>query len=127
MAICGNCGSESARVRSSWTDKGVQLKDACPKCDPGSFEKIKSVRDGQITMGHEYMPQMYRKVGDEYVAKDELLADTEAQILDSMENSEANVAYRAAVEKKRQNRRTTPLSAAEIQQAINRVNEMAQA
>ena len=126
MAICGNCGAVTARVRSRWI-KGQQLPDECPQCAPGQFEAIKSVRDGQIAMGWEYMPQMYRKTDNGYVAKDELLADTENEILTSIRDSEDNQAYERALATKRQNRRTKALSSSEIEMAVTRWNNAAQA
>lgn len=128
MAICDNCKSESSRIRSRWSDQGVRMPDECPQCSPQSFaEKFKSVRDGQVTMGHEYMPTMYRKTDAGFVPTDELLADTEAQVLKGMENSEANQAYAQAVEEKRQSRRTKPMDALDIEQAVTRWNNAAQA
>jgi len=126
MAICGNCGAQSSRVRSRWTEKGVQLPDQCPSCAPESMhDPFKSVRDGQIAMGWEYMPQMYRKTDNGYVAKDELLADTEAQA--TKQSDEDIAAENAALAKKRAMRRTKPLSSAEIEIAITRWNNAAQA
>ena len=88
-------------------------------------DPFKSVRDGQIAMGWEYMPQMYRKTDDGYVAKDELLADTEAQA--TKQSDEDIAAENAALAKKRAMRRTKPLSSAEIEMAITRWNNAAQA
>lgn len=123
MAICNTCGTETTRVRSAW--KGdVQLPDECPSCAPQSFDKFKSVRDGQITLGHEYMPTMYKKTDAGYVAKDELTADTEAEIVRSITHSPEQIAYEAAAEKKRHNRRTKPLNQSEIEQAICRWSNM---
>ena len=121
MAICGNCGAQSARVRSRWTDKGVQLPDECPSCSPETMhDPFKSVRDGKIAMGWEYMPNMYRKTDDGYVAKDELLADTEAQ---ASKRSEDDIAIeRNAIERKRATRRTKPLSQAELESCLARLN-----
>ena len=121
MAICGNCGAVTARVRSRWQE-GVQLPDECPQCAPGQFEAIKSVRDGQIAMGWEYMPQMYRKTDNGYVAKDELLADTEAQ---AIKRSEDDIRIEEeALARKRATRRTKAMSSTEISQAIARWNDL---
>lgn len=118
MAVCDSCGSESSRVRSKWKEN-VRLPDECPNCAPQSFEKFKSVRDGQITMGHEYMPTMYKKTDQGYEAKDELLADTEADILKSMVVPHDPIAEEA-IERKRATRRTKAMTGSEIEQAINR-------
>lgn len=119
MAICGNCGAEGARIRTTFL--GKEAKDECPHCAPGTFEKFKSVRDGQITMGWEYMPNMYRHTEDGYVAKDELLADTEAQI--SKPDPDDEAAYEKAVAKKRANRKTA-LTPSEIEICTNRARNM---
>ena len=124
MAICNTCGAETARVRSKWQDS-VQLPDECPHCAPQSFEKFKSVRDGQITLGHEYMPAMYKKTDAGYVAKDELTADTEAEIVRSITHSPEQLAYEAACEDKRRNRRTEPLTPAEFERAVNKITAQA--
>lgn len=122
MAICGNCNSETSRVRTRFAPNGAQLPDECPRCAPENFEAMKSVRDGTIAMGWEYMPNMYKKTDEGYVAKDELLADTEAQASKPDEDSEA--AYQAALAKKRATRRTAPLTQSEIDQAISRFNNV---
>ena len=118
MAICGNCGHDTPRVRSKWKE-GIQLPDECPHCSPDSFEAIKSVRDGQISMGWEYMPTMYKKTDAGYVPKDELLADTEAQVC---KKSDEDIAAEQAIEDKRRTRRTMPLSPSEIEILLNRIN-----
>lgn len=99
----------------------MEAKDECPRCAPHSFDQFKSVRDGKIAMGWEYMPTMYKHTEDGYVAKDELLADTEAQA--SKPDPDAEAAYQKAVEKKRRNRRTS-LTPSEIQTCIQRVENM---
>lgn len=124
MATCGNCGAEVSRVRSVWDARGRQLPDECPVCSPEAYAdfKVKSVRDGTIAMGYEYMPTMYKKTDAGYVAKDELIADTEAQA--SKPDADAEAAYQAALAKKRANRRTKPLTQSEIEQAISRFNNV---
>lgn len=117
MAICGNCGAEGARVRSRWLE-GKQLPDECPQCSPGSFERFKSVRDGQISMGWEYMPSKYRKTDNGYVPTDELIADTEAELSKACPEDEQ--AYQNAVEEKRAKRRTKPMTETEKEIAIAR-------
>lgn len=119
MAICNSCGSEGARVRTTFI--GKECKDECPQCSPQSFDKFKSVRDGRLAMGWEYMPKMYRHVEDGYVATDELLADTQAQVEKQPEDEK--IAYEKAVAKKRQNRKTS-LSPGEIQTCIARAENM---
>lgn len=72
-------------------------------------------------MGYEYMPTMYKKTEDGYVATDELLADTEAQA--SKPDADGEEAYAKAVAKKRQNRKTS-LTPAEIEICTNRARRM---
>lgn len=121
MAVCGNCGAEGTRIRSRWNGD-IRLPDECPNCAPQSFEAMKSVRDGTIAMGYEYMPTMYKKTDVGYVAKDELLADTEAEL--SKPDMEGEAAYQKAVAIKRASRRTKPMTGDEIQKVLARINDV---
>ena len=111
MAICGNCGAESARVRSRWHE-GVQLPDECQKCSPESYERFRSVRDGQITMAWEYDHKKYRLIDGLPQITDEGLADLEAAAL--KESEDDKLALERAIEKKRRERRTAPMTPHEI-------------
>lgn len=116
MAKCGSCNSDSSRVRTSWMPDGTQKPDECPQCAPQSFDRFRSVRDGKIAMGWEYMPKRYKLRNGVYEGTDELRADTEAQL--SKQPEEDVAAYNKAVEAKRATRRTVPLTSQEQQQCI---------
>jgi len=116
IAICNNCGAEVSRVRTRYAVNGAQMPDECPVCSPETFERFKSVRDGQISMGWEYNHTMYKKTDNGYIAKDELIADTEAQVMKPDTEAEEN--YQRSLAKKRANRRTKPMTQAEIERAL---------
>lgn len=116
MALCGNCGAQESRVRTKWASNGAQLPDECPACAPQSFERFRSVRDGTIAMGWEYMPTKYKLRDGVYAATDELRQDTEDEI--SKVPEDEIEAYKKAVARKRVERRTQPLSLGETQSAI---------
>src|SRR2546430_15881424 len=102
MAVCSNCGSSGPRVRSRWTEKGVQLPDECPSCSPSSFEKFTAPSDKKIWMGYEAHPNEYTKVHAEdggviYNRKPEYRAEQEQKLaLPATDEAEAQ---RRAVEK----------------------------
>lgn len=116
MAKCGSCNAESSRVRTSWAEDGTQKPDECPQCAPQSFDRFRSVRDGQIAMGWEYMPTKYKLRNGVYEASDELRQDTEDQLSKLPEEDVA--AYSKAVEEKRATRRTKALTQQEVHEAI---------
>lgn len=109
MAVCSNCNSEVTRVRSIL--RGNVFKDECPVCTPQSFEKQADPSTKKMWMGYEYMPKKYLKKEDKdgpiYVAKDELVQDTEDQIAKGC--TDENELYYKTVAKKRKERRTEPL------------------
>ncbi|MBV9179883.1 MAG: hypothetical protein JO356_01110 [Acidobacteria bacterium] len=127
MAICSNCKSESRRVRSRWTDKGVQLADECPSCAPRTFEKFTTPSDKKIHMGFEAHPNEYEKRYDSdgvfYIRKPEYRAEQEEKLkqpcaddVEAQERAEAN---------KRASRRTDPMTPAELEQAIAKARILA--
>lgn len=122
MAVCGACGEQTSRLKTKF--KGESSVDCCPQCAPEEFtEKFTVPSDKRIWVGHEYMPNMYKKLDDgTYEAKDELRADTEAQV--TKESEDDKLAYETAVEKKRSERRTRPMSEEEIRAAKHKVERL---
>jgi hypothetical protein len=122
MAICGNCGAETTRVRSRW-EKNVQLADECPQCAPQSFEKQSDPSDKKIWIGPEVRPNDYEKRYDSegvfYKPKPEITAELEAKVF---RDSDEEVSYRRALDKKRAERRTREMSAAELHEAVSKVD-----
>lgn len=93
------------------------MPDECPRCAPQTFERIRSVRDGQISMGWEYMPTKYKLKDGVYVASDELRQDTEDQL--SKQPAEDVEAYElAAAQKRARSTGRPPLTDAQICDAI---------
>jgi len=126
MANCSNCGSESTRVRSRWTDKGVQLPDECPACAPQSFEKFTAPSDKKIWMGYEAHPNEYVRAADGgFDRKPEYRAEQEQKLCQATEDEKAREEQVAA--RKRANRRLTPMTAAEMTAALAKAAEIAEA
>jgi hypothetical protein len=111
--------AETTRVRTTF--KGLEAKDECPHCAPQSFEKFASVRDGQITMAHEYDHTRYRFKDGIPQITDEGLQDLEDAACKTPTDDDE--AYQKAVAKKRQNRKTS-LTPAEIEICVNRARRM---
>jgi hypothetical protein len=111
MAICGNCGAQSTRLRCRWSANGVQLPDECPHCTPQSFDKFKSVRDGQIAMAWEYDHKSYQFKDGVPILTDEARQDLEDAA--TKRSDDEIKAYEMAVERKRQERRTKAMSESE--------------
>ena len=122
MAICGNCGAEGTRIRSIWV-KDVQQPDECPACAPQSFEKQTDPSDKKIWIGPEVRPQDYERRYDEhgviYMPKPEVTAELEAN---AFRDSEEAGKYEEALAKKRAQRRTHPMTPAEVQGALNYID-----
>jgi len=112
------CGAESPRVRITF--RGKEQIEECPYCAPQSFDKFKSVRDGQISMAYEYDHTHYHFEDGKPVLTDEGRQDLRDAA--TKESEDDKRALEAAVEKKRYARRTTPLTSAEIERAVNRFN-----
>jgi len=119
MPICGGCGEFTSRVRMTF--RGLEAKEECPQCAPQSFEKFKSVRDGQITMAHEYDHTRYHFRDGIPQITDEGLQDLEDAACKPP--TDDNAAYEEAVAKKRQNRKTS-LTPKEIEICVNRARRM---
>ena len=126
MAICSNCNTESSRVRSRWTEKGVQLADECPSCAPQSFEKFTAPSDKKIWMGYEAHPNEYVRAADGgFDRKPEYRAEQEARLTQATDDERAREAQVAA--RKRANRRLTPMTPAEMTAALAKAREIAEA
>ena len=127
MAFCGSCGAQGNRIRSRW-EKDTQLPDECPACAPQSFEKQTDPSDKKIWIGPEVRPNDYEKRYDEfgliYMPKPEITAELEQQACGrrSVRNQEEQEALRRAEAEKRNTRRTRPMTASEIEKAMNIVD-----
>lgn len=125
MAICNHCGAESVRVRSRWTEKGVQLADECPTCAPQSFEKFTAPSDKKIWMGYEAHPSEYVHAEDGgFDRKPEYRAEQEQKLTQPTED-EARI-QRIAEEDKRATRRTEPMTSVEMEQALKKASDIAE-
>lgn len=123
MAICGNCGTETSRLRTTIYEDGT--RDECPNCSPQTFEKVTAPSDKKIWIGPEYAPNDYEKRYDSegvyYMPKPEVTAEREAKIF---KDSESDGKYAAAIETKRKHRRTQPMDELEIAAALNKVERL---
>jgi len=123
MAICGSCGAETTKLRTIFGEGGSQ--DECPQCCPQSFAKATDPSDKKIWIGPEYAPNDYEKRYDAdgvyYQPKPEVTAERERNLFVASEDQER---YAAAVEKKRSERRTRKMSAAEEQAAIQMIDKL---
>jgi hypothetical protein len=119
MAICGGCGHESSRVRITMTTAGGkrllaegERTEECPNCRPEHFQDPFLGIDNKIWLEHEAKPNLYKLMPDgSFTAKDELLADIDA-VMNVDPDAER---MQAAIEHKRANRRTTPMTQTEIE------------
>ena len=127
MAICSNCGAESRRIRSRWSDKGVHLPDECPNCAPQTFAKFTAPSDKKIHMGFEAHPNEYEKRYDAdgvfYIRKPEYRAEQEDR-LKQQPSDELEAQARAETEK-RATRRTDPMTEDELAAAHRKAQEYA--
>jgi hypothetical protein len=126
MAICNSCGSEVSRLRTIFEvdGKAVTPRDECPKCCPGTFEKLELY--SKPAMGWEAYPKMYKRRenplgGWMYEATDEMRVDTEAKI--AAGSAEDEEKYQKALALKRKKRRTKPLTGSEIEKAVARTRD----
>lgn len=123
MAKCGNCGAETTRVRSRWTEKGIQLPDECPQCAPGGFEKFTAPSDKKIWLGYEAHPNEYVKAADGgYDRKPEYRAEQEERLRQPTEEEKELQAK--AIAKKRAHRRTKPMDELETAHALRKAEEL---
>lgn len=126
MAVCGNCGAQSARIRSRWNDKGLQLADECPSCAPGQFEKFTAPSDKKIWMGYEAHPNEYVQSADGgYDRKPEYRAEQEQRL--TAETEDERAMRSRAEQHKRATRRTAPMTPDELLQAVAKAADIAEA
>lgn len=130
MAVCGNCGQASSRVRSRWDKHNRPLPDECPSCSPQSFEgKFTAPSDKKIWMGFEANPNEYEKRYDEegvfYIRKPEYRAEQEEKLRQGC--SDEIESQSKAEQKKRLERRTQPMSESEFLSAIRKARIIAEA
>lgn len=104
---CASCGHDTARSRVTFDRLGVQVDEICPYCAPQQLDEAMRVpSDDKIYTGPQAFPKLYTRDREGmYHAKDELISDTAAG-WDKGPTAEA-------VERKRNNRRTEPLTAIE--------------
>src|SRR5437016_12959159 len=123
MAKCGNCGQESSRVISRWSERGVRLPDECSHCCPQETHgKFTAPSDQKIWMGYEAHPGEYEKRYDEdggfYIRKPEYRAEQEDKL--KLPATDEQELQRIREENKRQTRRTDPLTTLELSHAIDK-------
>ncbi len=124
MALCGNCGAHSSRVRSRWSKEGTQLPDECSSCAPESFEKFTAPSDKKIWMGYEAHPNEYEKSHDGgFDRKPEYRAEQEFKL--GQPTDEEVEKQRRAEAKKRAERRTKPMDSSEISLALGKARVIA--
>lgn len=129
MSICRNCNQESLRVKTTWHEHG-EPTDSCPNCSPESFDsKVTDPSDKKIWMGFEAHPGEYEKRYDSegvfYMRKPEYRAEQEERLRQSTE--EERTKHQMAVERKRKERRTEPMNAAELAHAMRKAEQIAEA
>lgn len=113
--LCKGCGAEVTRSTTTIDRHGNQ-REACSNCS--STAASGKLREERPVLHAEAHPEMYDKTtgpdGETvYIAKDELRADTEAELM-----REDDTEREAAMGHKRRNRRTKPLSQAEIESLV---------
>ena len=130
MAICGTCGSEALKTRTIFEVNGQKLpepKDECPNCAPDHFERFQDPSEKKIWMSWEKDAAHYRREYDKdgpiMMPSDSVLQDLQDSVCKP--SGEELQAGAAAIEEKRSNRRTTPMSSDEVLMAINKAREIA--
>lgn len=118
---CRGCGSDRKTTRTLFNPDGTFRAEECPSCAPGSFDPQWLTAKGATAW--EAYPDKYIKfslndgrVG--YRATDEWQTDSEDKIRKSYEKADQVEA--SALENKRRNRRTTPMTPEEIAKATNK-------
>jgi hypothetical protein len=124
MAICGGCGAETRRVRTTFHEDSshrvIGTTDECDKCHPAMFEPRWKTERGAAAF--EAYPTKYKKFTlpdgrTGYRATEEWTADTVAKL---SEPPVAKAELEAAYAKKRQNARREPLTQAETTALLNK-------
>lgn len=122
MSLC-NCGYEGTRIRTIWNEDGARRTE-CPHCAPTSFEKFTVPSEKKIWMGYEAHPNEYVKNADGgYDRKPEYRAEFEQKMLEATEEEQERQLKAEA--NKRATRRTLPMDAAEMAEALHRAEEIA--
>lgn len=127
MAVCGSCGADTTRIRTTFHQGGTQT-DECDKCKPNSFDP--QWLNARLVQAHEAFPNLYKKTTDAagrtiYVSTEERQADLAAKL--SARPKDEVEAERKAIEKRRMNRRTSPMTPGEVDQALKRLRPSMQA
>ena len=114
MHACEGCGAETSRSLTIFDKHGLPATEECPTCQPGKFTgPVGTPADNKVWMGQQVYPHLYTRDNDGmYHAKDELVADTVA-LMESDPDAERTA---GAIESKRRNRRTAPMTQVEIEQ-----------
>jgi hypothetical protein len=125
MTACGSCGQECPRQKVIFREDGTK-EEFCTLCRPEQFEKWVDPSNTHGGFRYQYEPQKYKKrdMPDGSVfweAKDERNQDLEDQI--KAQSPALKAQEEAAIEKKREARRTTPLTAVEIEQRTRMIRE----
>lgn len=122
MSICRGCGEERTRTRTIFNPNGTVRTEECQSCSPGSFDPQWLTARGAAAW--EAYPDKYEKFSLEdgrvgYRATDEWSQDTEDKLRKSYERADHEKdATPEQIERKRQTRRTTPLTEEEIAKAM---------
>jgi hypothetical protein len=132
MTLCRNCNKEASRIRTVFEIAGKQLaepKDCCEHCKDGGLHNDPDWMRGRPVPLWESRPHLYKKKDDPdggsmYEPTDENRADLEAQIMKGCEDDE--VRLQAAIEHKRKNRRTAPLTPEETALMLQRAHKIAE-
>jgi hypothetical protein len=125
MAICGQCGTETTRIRTKFPADGARPRDECPSCAPSTFEKFTYPSDKKIWMGYEAHPNEYVKAPDGgYDRKTEYRAEQEQKLSEETEEERTN-RLRAEAEK-RATRRMRPMDGAELLAAVAKARMIAE-
>lgn len=127
MALCGGCGAETTKIRITYHENGEHT-DECDKCKPNTFDP--QWLNARLVQAHEAFPNLYKKTTDAagrtvFVSTEERQADLTARL--SARPKDEVEAERKALEKRRRNRRTTPMTKGEIDQALNRLRPVMKA
>lgn len=133
MAVCGGCGAETTRIRITYhedkqTGKVIGQTDECDMCKPNSFDP--QWLNARLVQAHEAFPSLYKKTTDAagrtiFVSTEERQADLAARL--AARPKDEVEAERRAIEKRRRNRRTTPMTPSEVDQALKRLRPVMEA
>jgi hypothetical protein len=119
MAICGGCGAQSTRIHMTMTANGGksllaegERKEICPNCSPEFFaEAFAAPSDRKIWDEAHAKPELY------HLKPDGSLELNDSPKGDLMAEIGRNRDLETAIEWKRKNRRTEPMTEDEIKAA----------